>query len=155
MKSVLGTRRIIMKRGLVACLCVASLFTASASAANLIHCEMSFTLKGWSAIYKSYDGVGTIKCDNGQRVRVAVHARGLGLTAGKSEVHEGVGKFSEVPSINELFGSYAAAGAQAGAVKSAEGTVMTKGEVSLALGGIGSGFELGVTIDKFTITKLK
>ena len=100
-----------MKRGSVACLCVASLFTASASAANLIHCEMSFTLKGWSAIYKSYDGVGTIKCDNGQRVRVAVHARGLGLIAGKSEVHEGVGKFSEVPSINELFGSYAAAAA--------------------------------------------
>ncbi len=40
-------------------------------------------------------------------------------------------------------------------VKSAEGTVMTKGEVSLALGGKGTGFELGITIDKFTITKLK
>ena len=40
-------------------------------------------------------------------------------------------------------------------MKSAEGTVMTKGEVSLALGGTGSRFELGVTIDKFTITKLK
>jgi hypothetical protein len=143
--------------GLVACLSIIFLLMAvvSVSATNLIHCEMSFTLKGWSIVYKLYNGVGTIKCDNGQKVRVAVYARGLGLTAGKSEVHEGVDKFSEVPSINELFSSYAAAGAQVGAVKSAEGTVMTKGEVSLALGGTGSGFELGVTIDQFKITKLK
>lgn len=146
-----------MKRGLVACLSIALLLAAaaSASAAKLTHCEMNFTLKGWSVIWKSYNGVGTITCDNGQKTRVAVRARGLGLTAGKSEVHEGVGKFSEVTSINELFGGYAAAGAQAGAVKSAEGTVMTKEEVSLALGGKGSGFELGITIDKFTITGLK
>jgi hypothetical protein len=116
---------------------------------------MNFTLKGWSVIYKSYDGQGRISCDNGQKALVAIRARGLGLTAGKSKVREGVGKFSEVASINELFGSYAAAAAQAGAVKSAEGTVMTKGEVSLALGGKGTGFELGITIDKFTITKLK
>jgi len=128
---------------------------AWASAAKLTHCEMNFTLQGWSVIYKSYDGLGTITCDNGQKAKVAVRARGLGLTAGKSKVREGVGKFSEVASINELFGSYAAAGAQAGAVKSAEGTVMTKGEVSLALGGKGTGFELGVSVDKFTITRLK
>jgi hypothetical protein len=147
----------MMKRGLVACLSMALILMVakSASAAKVTKCEMNFTLKGWSVVYKSYNGLGTITCDNGQRARVAVRARGLGLTAGKSEVHEGVGRFSEVTSINELFGSYAAAGAQAGAVKSAEGTVMTKGEVSLALGGKGSGFALGVTIDKFTITKLK
>lgn len=147
----------MMKRGLIACLSMAFLLTAvaSASAANLTHCEMKFTLKGWSVIYKSYNGEGTISCDNGQKARVAVRARGLGLTAGKSKVREGVGKFSEVASIDELYGSYAAAAAQAGAVKSAEGTVMTKGEVSLALGGKGTGFELGISIDKFTITKLK
>ena len=146
-----------MERGLIACLSMALMLTvaASASAAKLTHCEMSFTLKGWSAIWKSYNGYGVITCDNGQKAHVKVRARGLGLTAGKSEVHEGVGRFSEVPSINELFGGYAAAAAQAGAVKSAQGTVMTKGEVSLALGGKGSGFELGVTIDKFTITRLK
>ncbi|MER3447837.1 MAG: hypothetical protein C4291_13850 [Candidatus Dadabacteria bacterium] len=147
----------MIKRGLVACIYTALVLTvaASARAANLTHCEMSFTLKGWSVIWKSYNGEGTITCDNGQRARVKVRARGLGLTAGKSEVHEGVGKFSEVTSINELFGSYVAAAAQAGAVKSAQGTVMTKGEVSLALGGKGSGFELGLTIDKFTITRIK
>ena len=147
----------MMKRGLVVCLSIALLLTAAAaaSAAKLAHCEMNFTLKGWSVIWKSYNGQGTITCDNGQKAQVAVRARGLGLTAGKSAVREGVGKFSEVNNINELFGSYAAAAAQAGAVKSAEGTVMTKGPVSLALGGKGTGFELGVSIDKFTITKLK
>ena len=145
------------KRGLVACLSIALLLVvaASASAAKLTHCEMDFTLKGWSVVWKSYNGQGTITCDNGQKARVAVRARGLGLTAGKSQVREGVGKFSEVASISELFGSYAAAAAQAGAVKSAQGTVMTKGPVSLALGGKGTGFELGVSIDKFTITRLK
>lgn len=146
----------MMKRGLVTCLSMALLLTVAASAsAAKTKCEMTFTLKSWSVIYKSYDGEGTITCDNSQKTRVAVRARGLGLTAGKSEVHEGVGKFSEVTSINELFGSYAAASAQAGAVKSAEGTVMTKGEVSLALDSKGAGFELGLTIDKFTITRLK
>lgn len=147
----------MINRVLVVCISLVLLLVTAASsiAANLTHCEMSFTLKGWSVIWKSYNGVGTITCDNGQKANVKVRARGLGLTAGKSEVHEGVGRFSEVTSINELFGSYVAAAAQAGAVKSAQGTVMTKGEVSLALGGKGSGFELGLTIDKFTITRLK
>ncbi len=105
-----------MKLDLAAFLSIALLLTAAAPAraAKLTHCEMSFTLKGWSVIYKSYNGQGTISCDNGKKARVAIRARGLGLTAGKSKVREGIGKFSEVASINELFGSYAAVGAQAG-----------------------------------------
>lgn len=93
----------MIKRGLFACLFMALMLTVAASAsAAKTKCEMSFTLKGWSVIYKSYDGQGTITCDNGQKARVAIRARGLGLTAGESKVREGVGRFSEVSSINEL-----------------------------------------------------
>lgn len=52
-----------------------------------------------------------------------------------------------------LFGSYIKAEAGAGAGKAAAATAMTKGEVSLALTGKGTGVELGVTFGKFTITR--
>lgn|SRR2546425_10767 len=116
-------------------------------------CEMQFTLKGWSAFYKIAKGNGTITCDNGQKARVTIEAKGGGLTAGKSRVTDGHGKFSSVADIRELFGSYGAASAAAGAVKSGEAHALTKGEVSLALSGHGTGFELGVSFSKFTIKK--
>lgn len=116
-------------------------------------CKMDYTLKGWSAFYKTSRGSGTITCDNGQTARAKLSASGGGLTAGKSKVRDGHGQFSEVADIKELFGSYATATAAAGAVKSSEAQAMTKGEVSLALAGKGTGMELGVSFSKFTITQ--
>jgi hypothetical protein len=116
-------------------------------------CEMQFTLKGWSVFYKTAKGNGTITCDNGQKASVRIEAKGGGLTAGKSRVDDGHGKFSSVSNISELFGSYGAASAAAGAGKSGEAHAMTKGEVSLALSGHGTGFELGVSFSKFTIKR--
>ncbi len=118
-------------------------------------CTMTFELKGWSAFYKKADGRGTITCDNGQTARVRLEARGGGVTAGRSEVRDGHGKFTEVIDIRELFGTYASAGAAAGAGQSAEAQVVTKGEVSLSLTGKGTGVELGVSFGKFTITRLE
>ena len=61
-----------------------------------------------------------------------------------------------IPNLSsDLLGSYAAAEAEAGAVKSAEAQALTKGEVSLALAGTGSGWSLGVSGAKFTITRKK
>jgi hypothetical protein len=116
-------------------------------------CRMDYSLKGWSAIYKTSSGSGSITCDNGQTANVRLSAKGGGLTAGKSEVREGHGRFSEVADIRELFGSYVAGTAAAGAVESSEAQAMTKGEVSLALAGKGTGVELGVSFGKFTITR--
>lgn len=121
---------------------------------NTTVCQMDYTLKGWSAFYKTAHGSGTITCADGQTAKVKIKATGGGLTAGKSEIREGYGKFSEVANIKELFGSYATASAAAGAVHSSEAQAMTKGEVSLALAGKGTGMELGVSFGKFTITKL-
>ncbi|HVR95757.1 MAG TPA: hypothetical protein VMW27_04035 [Thermoanaerobaculia bacterium] len=134
-------------------LTLALAFGSAASARATTHCQMSFDLKGWSIFYKVAKGTGTITCDNGQKANVTIEAKGGGLTAGRSQVRDGIGKFSEVDGINELFGSYVNASARAGAVKSVEAQALTKGEVSLALTGKGTGFELGVSFGKFTISR--
>jgi hypothetical protein len=116
-------------------------------------CTMDFTLKGWSAGYKVAQGSGKITCDNGQSAQVRINTRGGGLTAGKSAIRDGHGTFTAVADIQELFKSYATAGAAAGAGKSAEAQVVTSGDVSLSLTGKGTGVELGVSFGKFTISK--
>ena len=126
--------------------------TPAQAAAN-VKCTLSFEMKGWSAFYKTASGSGTVKCDNGQSMRVKLSAKGGGLTVGKSSIEEGHGEFSAVAGLSEILGSYAAAEAHAGAVQSASGQVMTKGEVSLALSGKGRGFDLGIAFGKLTISK--
>jgi len=126
--------------------------SASFAADANVDCEMTFSMKGWSAVYKTASGTGAIKCSNGQSMNVKLTAKGGGLTVGKSSIENGQGKFSAVTGINELLGSYAAAEAHAGAVKSAKAQVMTKGEVSLALSGTGRGWDLGIAFGKLTIS---
>lgn len=118
-------------------------------------CSIAFTMRGWSAFYKSATGSGTITCDNGQSAEVSLRAAGGGLTVGKSKIANGRGKFSEVGGISELYGSYAAAEAHAGMVASSSAQVMTKGIVSLELTGTGQGIDLGFSFGKFTISKLR
>jgi hypothetical protein len=142
-------------RRLAVRLSVASLLVAVAApaASATTKCTMKYSLKEWSAFYKRADGGGTISCDNGQTANVRITARGGGLTAGKGEIRDGKGTFSDVADIKELFGTYVAAEASAGAVKNAGAAVVTKGEVTLGLEGKGTGWELGVAFGKFTITR--
>jgi len=142
-----------MALGLSALLFSLIVVAPAGAVAQTTVCRMDYTLKGWSAFYKTSKGSGTITCDNGQTATAKISAKGGGLTAGRSEVREGNGKFSEVSDIRELFGTYASATAAAGAVKSSEAQALTKGEVSLALAGKGTGVELGVSFGKFTITR--
>lgn len=118
---------------------------------KLVDCKMTFTLKGWSAFYKTSKGEGTIKCDNGQTAKVTLRAKGGGITFGKSEVIDGNGTFSGAKGIKEVFGSYVQSEAHAGAGKSAEAQALTKGEVSLVLTGTGRGVDVGFAFGKFTI----
>jgi hypothetical protein len=145
----MNLRRLVIQLTMV--LLVVAIAAPAATAQPLTKCRMSFTLKEWAALYKKADGMGEIVCDNGQRADVKIEARGGGLSAGKGEIRDGKGKFSNVGDIKELFGSYAQAEAGAGAVKNAEATALTKGSVSLGLEGKGTGWELGVSFGKFTI----
>jgi len=118
-----------------------------------VECTMTFSLKGWSAFYKTSKGDGTIKCSNGQTAGVTIKATGGGITFGKSEIVGGTGHFTAVHNIDELFGSYVQSEAHAGAGKSADAQALTKGEVSLALAGTGRGVDVGFAFGKFTITR--
>lgn len=138
---------------LFVCVPLLAYVPAAVPAKASVKCEMTFSMKGWSAFYKTASGTGTVKCNNGQTSAVKLRAKGGGLTLGKSSIEDGRGEFSAVADIDEIFGSYAAAEAHAGAVKSAKATVMTKGEVSLALSGTGRGWDLGIAFGKLTISR--
>ena len=130
---------------------VICLFVSIPASAAFTSCKLTYHIKGWSFIYREYRGTGFVTCDNGQRASVNIITRGGGLTLGKSEIDKGKGVFSEVTNINEIYGTYVVLAGHAGATKSAEGQAMTKGEVSLAISGIGRGFDLGLTLGAFTI----
>jgi hypothetical protein len=118
-----------------------------------IKCELHYNLQGWSIIYKHAEGSGTVTCNNGQSAPVKITVVGGGLTAGKYRVENGKGEISKVHGIDEVFGDYVQAGAEAGVVRSAQAQVLTKGTTSLALSATGQGINLGVSVGKFTIAR--
>lgn len=124
---------------------------ARADDPGYISCEIKFNLKGWSAFYKTAKGSGTVTCSNGQKASIGIKLKGGGITFGKSEIRNGTGKFSDLMDISEIYGGYVAAEAHAGAGKSTQAAVYTKGEVSLALVGKGRGVNVGWDFGKLTI----
>jgi len=120
---------------------------------GMIECTMKFNLKGWSAFYKTAEGWGSVTCTNGQKAEVGITVKGGGFTFGKYSIEDGSGRFTDLKNIGEIFGSYVAAEAHAGAGKAAQASVYTKGEVSLALTGKGRGVNVGFDFGKLTIKK--
>ncbi len=137
----------------LAALAVAGVAATRPAAAAELDCKLYYQLSGWSLIYKHTTGSGTVTCSNGQSLRVKVSAKAIGLTAGKWRIDNGKGRFSDVHNINDVLGRYVQASANAGAVKSAEAQVLSKGPVSLALSGEGEGVNLGVDIGAFTLKR--
>jgi len=141
----------IKRAGMLVLMCGGLLPGAPAHAGEL-SCKMSFQLSGWSVFYKTASGSGTVRCSNGQTLHVKLRAKGGGLTFGKTKITDGIGKFSGISDVRDVLGHYANAEAHAGAQdKAAEAQVLTKGNVSLALSGKGSGWNLGVAFGAFII----
>ncbi|AUZ54918.1 hypothetical protein GXB84_12560 [Stenotrophomonas acidaminiphila] len=136
-----------------ALLLAAAVVAPSAHAAGNIDCELRFNLSGWSIFYKTATGTGTITCDNGASIPVKISAKGGGLTVGKSTVSDGRGRFTGAYSVNDLIGTYGGAEVHAGASRSSNAQVVTKGDISLALAGTGRGWDLGVGFGKFVIER--
>ena len=132
-----------------------AIFSAPAAQAAELDCKLTFNLKGWSAIYKHSSGSGVVSCNNGQTMRIKITANGGGLTAGKTRIDNGTGKFSDVHTINDVLGAYVQGEATAAAGKSSTAQVLTKGTVSVALAGTGEGIALGVSVGRFEISKAK
>lgn len=147
-------KRILMTLGFTIALANGITFSQYTQAAEAnLDCNLHFSLTGWSVIFKHAEGTGTVKCENGQTLRVNISAKGAGLTVGKSHIDNGKGKFSDVHKISDVLGSYAQAEAHAGVVKSATAQVLTKGTVSLALAGAGEGVDVGIDIGRFTLSE--
>lgn len=84
---------------------------------------------------------------------VVIRAKGLGITAGKWKIIEGKGAITHVAKIDDVLGSYLAVSGDIGVVKAGTAQVLTKGKVSLALAGKGEGFDVGVAISDFKISR--
>jgi hypothetical protein len=119
------------------------------------HCTLRYDMAGGGAFYKHSTGSGEISCDNGQHLAVSIESKGGGITFGHSEIKDGTGKFSPVADVHELIGGYATAEANAGAGDASKAQVVTKGTISLALTGKGSGHTLGVSFGSFIISERK
>ncbi|MGV8932496.1 MAG: hypothetical protein ACOH1R_10370 [Luteimonas sp.] len=133
----------------------AMLLVSPAQAAGL-SCTLKYNMSGGGAFYKHSTGDGVVSCDNGKTLAISIDAKGGGLTFGKSKIENGTGKFSEVHDIRDVIGGYATAEANAGNSSDAsKAQVVTKGSISLALSGKGTGRTLGVSFGSFVITERK
>ena len=141
-------RKIVLLAGVVV-----GLISGASAVGGDFSCRLRFEMKGWSAIYKTATGTGTVTCSDGSSMKVSLESKGFGLTAGKSSIDAGKGAITGVRTIDEVLGSYAAADASAGAGKSVAAAVLTKGEVSLALSGTGRGWDAGIALSDFTIKR--
>lgn len=138
----------------VAALLIAMAFSGNVAAqGGPLDCTLTFSMEGWSAFYKTAEGEGIVSCSNGQRLPVRISSRGGGITFGKSRIDKGRGEFSGIYTIRDVLGGYAAAEAHAGAGRSSKAQVVTKGSVSLALAGTGSGWDIGVSIGNFVLSE--
>lgn len=137
---------------LACALLLASLVIAPTASAAMTACRLTYQIRGWSFVYQTYRGSGTVRCENGESARVVIVTHAGGPTLGKSEII-GKGRFSGVRGIGEVFGTFVEADAHAGMVRSVDGRVLTKGEVSLSLSGTGRGVDLGVAFGAFQIQR--
>lgn len=150
-----------MKQTLVVTLALAGVMALGAHQAMAqderadLGCKLSFSLSGWSAVYSQAHGKGVVTCRDGSSLPVLISVKGGGLTAGRSQVDHGTGKFTDVRRIDDVLGRYAQGEAHAGAMKSATAQLLTKGTVSLALAGSGQGIDLGVDVGEFTLKPAK
>jgi hypothetical protein len=114
-------------------------------------CSMEFQLKSWSAFYKSGKGTGDVTCEDGKKARVTIRTHGGGITFGKNNII-GHGEFKNVEKIQDIYGSYASAGAHAGAVKSAQAQTLSKDDIDLDISGHGTGVDLGFDFGSFKVS---
>jgi hypothetical protein len=135
-------------------LAAASLLAMPEARAGELSCTLNYDMSGGGAFYKRSSGEGVVKCSDGKSLPVRIEAKGGGLTFGKSKIVDGIGKFSGVNDIRDVIGGYATAEANAGNSSNAsKAQVVTKGSISLALTGKGTGWTLGVSFGSFIISE--
>lgn len=114
-------------------------------------CSIKYNLTGWSFLYKAYKGSGVVHCPNGQIARVSLTLHGGGLTLGVAEIDNGIGKFTGIKSLEDIYGTYFSIDVHAGFARSAEARALFKGYIAGGNAGVGGGYNLGFTFSGLTI----
>ena len=132
---------------------VALVFVFATPSLAATACTLTYSLKGWSAIYKTARGTGTITCEDGQSTSVRIVTHGAGFTGGTHGVVDGKGRFSQTEKVADLFLTYIELTGHAGvdADKNVEARAMFAGSKRLSLAGNGAGIGLGMAVGGFTI----
>ena len=134
-------------------LALSSLLLMPFSSVQAEECSLTYTMKGWSAFYKTYKGTGVVSCPSGQKLNVNLSLQGGGFTFGASEITEGKGTIRGVHNVGDVYGGAFALGGHAGFIKSVEGRWIPKGSRTITLSGKGRGYDLGWSMGSFRITK--
>ena len=157
MKPTITTPRTLLCVLLISAGAIATAYTAEMPdkerKGRAMYCEMRFNLQGMSSFYETAKGEGIITCNNGQVAKLSIRVTGGGMMFGRSEVVDGIGKFSDARTIEELFGSYVPSEVHAVTGDSAAVQVLTKGRISLVLAGTGRGVDFGFAFEKFNIER--
>jgi len=116
-------------------------------------CHLTFSIEGWSFIYRVGHGTGTITCADGQSLNVKITAQGGGLTLGTQKLVDAKGRFSGTYDVKDLLGTYVEIEAHGGVGDGAGGgaRAMFKGSKRLSLSGGGGGITAGIAMGAFTI----
>jgi len=130
---------------------------ASASAdSHLTSCTMAFESTEWALVVEAGNGQGKVTCENGQSADVRIELSGLGAALGEMKIDKGRAVFTNVKSIDEVFGSYTGSGGGGGAIKAGGGAALTKGDVSVVLYGVGRGMDLTpIALEGLTVMRKK
>ncbi len=134
-------------------LLVSSLFFFPFSSLQAEECSLKYTLKGWAAFYKTYNGTGVVSCPSGKRAKVNLSLKGGGFTFGAYEITDGKGTIRGINNIDDIYGGSFMIDGDAGFIKSVEGRWVPKGSRSVTLSGKGTGYHLGWAMGSFRITK--
>lgn len=138
---------------LLASAALVALMPMASAAERDLDCSLKFSSKQWSALYSSAVGEGVVTCKDGSSMPVAIRAKGIGITAGKWKITDGKGTFTHVARIEDVLGRYLAVSGDVGVAKAGTAQALTKGKVSLVLAGKGEGFDVGIAISGFRISK--
>ena len=134
-------------------LAVSSLFFMSFSSAHAENCTLKYTIKGWAAFYKTYQGTGTVSCRSGRSAKVNLSLKGGGFTFGAYEITDGKGVLRTINKMEDIYGGSFMIDGDAGFGNAVEGRWAPKGVRTVTLSGKGTGYNLGFSLGSLRITK--
>ena len=116
-------------------------------------CELSFASTNWWPLYRGFTGEGTVRCRDGQSMRVHVVGQGHELSVDRWKIAHGSGRYSQVTRMEDTLGHFVRTRDGSRLVKDAGAAVPEDARPHLALAGRGNGFEVDDAIEDLRIER--